>query len=71
MTYRYWKIKITPINPKKYGGTSHERVFKGKTKENAIKSAERYCKKDMRTYGFQIYDVQEVLYECSHNGKKA
>lgn len=68
MKYRYWKIKLIPLDSR--CGTPHEWVFKGKTRENAIKSALRYCKKDVKTCGFQIYGVQEVLYECDHNGRR-
>ena len=67
--FHYWKIKLVPINNKGYG-TTHELAFKGKTLDGALNSANKYCKDSIKNYGFQIYGVDSVLYECDYWGRK-
>ena len=68
--YRYWRIECisTP-----YPNASGDFVFKGKTLDGAIKSAQRYCDKYNKinyARNGKSMKVGDVLYECDYYGKK-
>ena len=68
--YRYWCIECisTP-----YPNASGNFVFKAKTKEGAIKAAQRYCNNYNvinYTRNGQSMKIGDVLYDCDHYGKK-
>ena len=67
--YHYWAIRLVPINDKGYG-TPWNYIAKGFSIDNAIKNAEKECHKTIKTYGFQIYGIEKVLYECDYWGRK-
>ena len=67
--YKYWRIECIS-SP--YPNASGYFVFKGKTLDGAIKSAQRYCdnySKKCAIYG-QTMNVGKVLYECNYYGIK-
>ena len=67
--YKYWRIECIS-SP--YPNASGYFVFKGKTLDGAIKSAQRYCdnySKKCAMYG-QSMNVGKVLYECNYYGVK-
>ena len=68
--YKYWRIECisTP-----YPNASGDFVFKGKTLDGAIKSAQRYCNNYNRinyARNGQSMNVGKVLYECNYYGEK-
>ena len=62
----YWRIEIlghyNPINDAAF-------TFKGKTVNNAIKAAQKYCDKLNEKCKYQKLYVGKVLYECNYYGK--
>lgn len=67
---RYWRIECisSPLT-----NASGDFIFKGKTLDRAIKSAERYCNDYTKVnypYNGQVMKVGKVLYECNYYGKK-
>lgn len=64
---KYWRIRInSDLNAENCSNL----VFKGKTVENAIKAAKRYCKELNARQKWQTLTVDEVLYECDFWGRK-
>lgn len=65
---KYWRIWIlTDLNPE---GNNAAYVFKGKTLENALKAAQKYCDKQNKNRPYQHSVVGEVLYECDYWGRE-
>ena len=67
-TMSYWRINIKTNHPMPENQNNHI-VFKGKSVENAIKAAKRYCDKQNQKLWYQSW-VDEVLYECDFWGRK-
>ena len=68
--YRYWCIECIS-SP--YPNASGDFIFKGKTLDGAIKSAQRYCDKYNKinyARNGQSMKVGDVLYECDYYGNK-
>ena len=67
--YRYWRIECISMP---YPNASGNFVFKAKTKDGAIKAAQRYCDNYNRinSRSGQTMKIGNVLYECDYYGRK-
>ena len=65
-TMHYWRIWIKSTLPE--DDAMH--IFKGKTIDGALKSAQRYCDDSNSKIKYKTLTVGEVAYECDFWGRK-
>ena len=64
-TIKYWRIKIIST----LENDTFSPVFKGKTLENALKAAQKYCEESNKKITYKTLSVGEVICECDYWGR--
>ena len=65
-TMHYWRIWIKSTIPE----DNSMLIFKGKTIDGALKSAQKYCDKSNMNIKYKTLTVGEVAYECDFWGRR-